>query len=127
ACTDLRKMLGFLADKARARKLRLFACACLRRRWDSLPCPWSRAALETSERYADGLASRKKLRKARLEAQESAISGSTTASVWPKDAKAAARDAVTIAASDLGSVYDIARLGSFRDEDAKTALLHDIF
>jgi hypothetical protein len=35
-CTDPRPMLEFLRDKASNRKLRLFACACVRRAWHLL-------------------------------------------------------------------------------------------
>jgi hypothetical protein len=54
-CTDPQKMLEFLKGTMSARKLRLFACACCRRIW-----PWFRDrrcqhAVETAEKYADGL------------------------------------------------------------------------
>jgi hypothetical protein len=48
-------MLEFLAGTGSPRKLRLFACACCRSIWPLLDAP-SRAAVEMSERYADGLA-----------------------------------------------------------------------
>jgi len=56
-CTDLNRMLGFLMrGRASDRKLRLFACACFGRIWNRLPAT-IRRAVETSERYANGLTS----------------------------------------------------------------------
>jgi hypothetical protein len=126
ACTDLRKMLAFLASKTSDRKRRLFACACVRRLWHLLYEP-SRASVETSERYADGLASRKKLTKARMAAQEVLLRASTSDIGWPRAAKDAARDAVKVAATELDDGTDLAWLGSYRYEDGNRALLYDIF
>jgi hypothetical protein len=56
ACDDPIRMLGFLEGKASERKLRLFACAYCRLLWESMRDGRSRAAVETGERYADGLA-----------------------------------------------------------------------
>jgi hypothetical protein len=62
ACQDLGKMLEFLRGKASGRKLRQFAVACCRAVWELLTDERSRAAVEGSERYADGLASKEELR-----------------------------------------------------------------
>ncbi len=65
ACEDVPRMLASLRGKVSGRKLRLFACACCRRLWD-----WwegrvgERLATETSERFADGLATGRELRAA---------------------------------------------------------------
>jgi hypothetical protein len=68
ACTSLGKMLGTrygqvnpTVKQAGRRKLRLFACACLRRMWPHMADPGSRQAVEVAEGYADGRASRKQL------------------------------------------------------------------
>jgi hypothetical protein len=68
ACTSLDKMLGSRWGKvnpavrqAGRRKLRLFACACLRQVWPHMADPGSRQAVEVAEGYADGRASRKHL------------------------------------------------------------------
>jgi hypothetical protein len=54
-------MLESLRGRASERKLRLFACACCRRLWHRLGDPRSQEALETNERYADGLATDREL------------------------------------------------------------------
>ena len=56
ACTDLVPLLEALPDKARERKLRLFACACVRSVWYLLEDERSRQAVEVAERFADGQA-----------------------------------------------------------------------
>jgi hypothetical protein len=56
-CTDPTPMLEFLQGKASQRKLRLFACACARLLWDSLPNGILREVVEAGEQYADGLLS----------------------------------------------------------------------
>jgi hypothetical protein len=61
ACNDPKPLLEFLRGKGTDRKLRLFACACCRRAWDSMPDPRSRKAVETAEDYADGRATDEEL------------------------------------------------------------------
>jgi hypothetical protein len=60
-----RAMLMALEPRARAgqidRKLRLFACSCVRHVWPILDDERSRKAVEAAERYADGLADREEL------------------------------------------------------------------
>jgi hypothetical protein len=56
-CTDPEPMLDSLGGQVGDRKLRLFAVACCRRIWDLLTEENWRAAVEASERYADGRAS----------------------------------------------------------------------
>jgi hypothetical protein len=55
-CTDPRLMLDQVREQASPRRLRLFACACLRAVWPHLSDERSRQAVEVAERYADGLA-----------------------------------------------------------------------
>ena len=69
-CTDPRSMFQYLRRKASDRKLRLFCVACCRSVWDWLVDPQSRAAVEVSEQYADGLMSKDDLFKARNAAKD---------------------------------------------------------
>jgi hypothetical protein len=57
-------LFDFLPDKPSLRKMRLLACACARRLWPAL-VKEARLSIEASERYADGLGSRKELRATR--------------------------------------------------------------
>jgi hypothetical protein len=63
-------MLEFLRSQGATRrsggrrKLRLFACACVRGIWLLLRKPGSRKAVEVAEQFADGLASAEELREA---------------------------------------------------------------
>jgi hypothetical protein len=73
-CADPYQMLNLLyetAGEVDARKLRLFACACVRRVWDQLG-DGGREAVEVAERYADGLAGKEELAAAHqhVQAQE---------------------------------------------------------
>jgi hypothetical protein len=63
-CADPTKMLEFLRDKGSDRKLRLFACACCRHVLHRISDDRVRAALEVSEKFADGAATPKRLAKA---------------------------------------------------------------
>jgi hypothetical protein len=64
--TDPRAMRGFLLDCGRAseRKLRVFACAGVRRGWSLLTDERSRFGVEVRERYEDGLATAEELSRA---------------------------------------------------------------
>jgi hypothetical protein len=61
ACEDPWRMLAFLRGKAGERKMRLFAVACCRRILHLLTDEKSRQAVQTAERFADGLASAREL------------------------------------------------------------------
>jgi hypothetical protein len=79
------------------RKMRLFACACCRQMWRLVKDERSRAAVETSELYADGKATAKGLAAAAREANRAADELAFEASVSMRLAKWAARDAATTA------------------------------
>jgi hypothetical protein len=80
AATDPEMMFRFLRDRGLDRKLHLFAVAYLRQLWHLLADDRSRAAVETIERFADGLASREELRQAQLEA--AAARGEEDSDTW---------------------------------------------
>jgi hypothetical protein len=61
ACTEPGPLLAFLPGKASARKLRLFACACVRRVWPFLPQGLAQEVVRVSEDYADGKATSRDL------------------------------------------------------------------
>lgn len=71
-----RSMLLSLKPRADAgeinRKLRLFACACVRQAWDILSDDRSRAAVEVAEAFADGLVGPEALVAAGYEAERAA-------------------------------------------------------
>jgi hypothetical protein len=67
-----RRVVCHLTGKVLRRKIQLFVCAGCRLRWRELTDERSRAAVEVSERHADGLARQPELRKARLIAEEAA-------------------------------------------------------
>src|SRR5262249_21636750 len=76
-CTDPDALLRFLCGRVSERKLRLFACACIRRIGTLLPDDRCRRAVEVIERRADGLEGRADLKAALADAEavEAASSG----------------------------------------------------
>ena len=78
-CPDPSPMLAFLGSRASERKLSLFTAACLRRLWPLLTDDRSRAAVETMDRSADGLACRVERAAARRAAH---AAGRRAAAAW---------------------------------------------
>jgi hypothetical protein len=66
------------------RKLRLFACACVREVWHQLNCRVSRQAVEVAERFVDGLATAEEMSAARAAAERvvAATSGTAREAAW---------------------------------------------
>jgi hypothetical protein len=76
-CSNPKRMLGFIQDKSSDRKLRFFVFGYFRitshhRDVDEQ----SRLAVETSERFADGLATAEELEASKRRAREAAKAGS---------------------------------------------------
>lgn len=121
------------------RKLRLFACACWRlRSWQLLSEEGGRKAVETSERYADGLATDQELRAARRRiGQELAAlagdmgQGDQWLAVSPKACQAIyeAWEAATWAQALPGSVEEFRNREwhAAQRQEFLCALLRDIF
>jgi hypothetical protein len=65
-------MLSFLRDSRKPgdRKLRLFACVCVRRVWHLLARHNSKRAVEVAERYADGLTNSQARARAKAAAEQ---------------------------------------------------------
>jgi hypothetical protein len=73
AGTDVGAMITYVEGKVSDRKLRLFACACVRRYWGLLHYPRPREAVEMAERLAEGKASDAEIETMRQHAEMSAI------------------------------------------------------
>jgi hypothetical protein len=69
-CSHPQVMLDFIRERISDRKLRWFACACVREVWSCLLDERSLHAVEVSERYADGQASAADLAGAEVMAYE---------------------------------------------------------
>jgi hypothetical protein len=111
-CDDQEKMLQFVRGKASERKLRLFACACCFQVWRLIRHPDSQQAVETSERYADGLATAAKLRAAGRKAMAAASELAFEATIMMRLAKWAARDAAQAAALTAEKRIDPVRVAA---------------
>jgi hypothetical protein len=101
AGTDPEAMLNYLAGKASARKLRLFACACVRRHWPRLRSATAarcREAVEAAERHADGESGAADLQRARERAEPLLLMPPTfDAFAWAASVACAADDALEAA------------------------------
>jgi hypothetical protein len=96
---DPSAMLDSAAGKLSERRLRLFACACVRRHWEQLRHDARpRAAVEVAERFADGLASAAELAAAREAAELAALDAPFFSAPAYQAARAAADEAAPAAA-----------------------------
>jgi hypothetical protein len=117
-CARPLEMLEFLraSGKGSDRKLRLFACACCRRAWRFFTSKRLQAAVEVSERYADGLATTAELEQAQRAAQRLADRGfrrKVRAMPWAMSVqgKFAKQAATQVASADMDEVVDSVRGG----------------
>lgn len=117
-CTDPRRMLDFLRSKSTARKLRLFACGFLRTFWHRNMDEQSRAALETSERFADGLATADELEASRGRARAAARVGNEATEL-------AANAAASNATWAVGRLFG--HLTTHAIRRSKVQLFHDLW
>ena len=109
ACAEPQTILDHLRGRATDRKLRLFACACCRLRWESLTDPASRAAVTVAEKYADGEAPPQELKMVRRAAYTQWRFPNPMAAWHAADARA--RDGACAAAESVAP-----RHGAGRDE-----------
>ena len=72
AGADPLAMLDYLGEQVTERKLRLFACACVRRFWADLRWPIPREAVAMAERFAEGTATIEEVETMRAQADGSA-------------------------------------------------------
>ncbi len=70
---DLERLLASLDGRVSERKMRLFACACVRQIWKQLTDERSRRAVEVVERFVDGAAAEEELQEAFRQAEEARI------------------------------------------------------
>jgi hypothetical protein len=70
SCDSPRVCFQFLAGAGSTRKRILFGCACCRRVWDQVIDVGSRTAIQTSERFVDGLATEEECDTASQRAEE---------------------------------------------------------
>jgi len=118
ACNDPRRMLDFLRGKSSDRKLRLFACGFCRIVGHLDHDEQGQAALETSERFADGLATAGELEASKAKARAAARSGNEAAELA---ANAAASDATWAVGRLFGHITTHAIRRS------QVELLHDLW
>src|SRR5262249_15800541 len=125
ACGSFEKLLEFISSQPSKRKFRLFVCACCRANWQILSDERQRLAVETSERFADGVVTREELEQARIlawrsrgETRESRFKGAMC--TW------AARDEMN-AGFALLIVQAECLIPEAREESHCCDLLRDIF
>jgi hypothetical protein len=147
-CSAPEGILSWLGPKADGRCLRLFCCACCRLIWPIIPIGASRKAVETSERYADGLVSEAVLSAAEASARsvpswgaggwlaawaaaEAAGFDAEAAAEWvPGSAAEAAGEAVAraaLASDDSMPVHEAAAAAWRQQRQLQCGLLRDIF
>jgi hypothetical protein len=116
-CNDPEEMLdGWLKNKSR-RKQRLFACACCRLIWEYIAPDW-REAVEASEKFADGEASKDDVR--------AAIERVKTWDLLVVQVAASACNVTYLSQVAVGAAYRIKSMGISAQSRAAN-LLRDVF
>ena len=127
----------FVGRKGSERKLRLFACACVRRAQHLFIDPRSLEAVEAAERYAEGLVDRGALKEVRQRARQVYKLVPKGAQLERQAARAAARAAEIAAMMDKGNCFPAAGNAAHaltlagerstpEEENIQLALLRDI-
>jgi hypothetical protein len=91
--TDSAVLLVWLGSRLSARKRHLIAVACCRRIWGRIVPPASRRAVETTERFLDGLAGHDELQRATSEAARATLTCATEGDMEVALAARACQDA----------------------------------
>jgi hypothetical protein len=120
ACTDPERMLNHLRGRASDRKLRLLACACVRRLWPLVYDERGRQAVAAVERLSDGDTTAEGLSLARQAALKALVD---SPDLWPAARPLA--DAV-LALTDA-DVMNAARAGVALLQLTHRHLLHEVF
>jgi hypothetical protein len=107
--TDPSAMLAFLraTNLGSERKLRLFAVACCRAVWRSIPLGGCRAAVVAAERYCDGLADVQELESSRAAAEYTVESLTSSMSSVYHSLRAPAFAAACVAGTGGGAVLSV--------------------
>jgi hypothetical protein len=129
---DPERMLAFLYSlpayapgHASSRKLRLFACAAVRRAWNTLTDGRGRTAVEVAELFADGQATRRQLIDVREEAGRAASAVPEAARPVLRAAQKAAGWDATFTAEDAAT--EVRRVGGHAAAREQCDLLREIF
>jgi hypothetical protein len=109
-CNRMKPMLAYLRDKVSERKLRFFACGCVRQKWRWLN-DILRDSVDVAEGYADGLVTQSALR----------ISHQAT---WAKAPSSSLHRACWLTELSLGAMLEAAAIVPSR---LRCLLLRDIF